>query len=175
MRRALGIVIVAALACSKHEPELERVGGPELDASSDAMPARSGSGTSDEVAWCQALAVLEPVCQRCHQDPPLHGAPFPLLTYENTQGPYFGSDVKIWEVMQDVVASGYMPATFTDIEPPVEPLTCEQKTTLLGWLEQGAQDVGGLNCTDADKTLVECGSAGAGGAPSVDGAGGAGP
>jgi hypothetical protein len=175
MKRASGLIVVIALACTKHEPELERVGGPELDASSDVRAPQETSGATEDVLWCQALAVLEPVCQRCHQNPPLHGAPFPLVTYENTQASYFGSDVKIWAVMQDVVASDYMPATFTDIEPPIEPLTCEQKTTLLGWLEQGAKDVGGLNCTDADKTLAECGAGGAGGAGSEAGSGGASP
>jgi hypothetical protein len=175
MKCALVLPLVVALACSEHEPELKRVGGPELDASSDAMPSQTGSGASDEIAWCQALTVIETVCQRCHQDPPLNGAPVPFMTYEDTQAQWFNTDFKAWERMQKAVATDFMPATFTAIEPPVEPLTCEQKTTLLGWLEQGARDVGGVNCTDADKTLVECGLAGAGGAPSVGGAGGAGP
>ena len=32
-----------------------------------------------------------------------------------------------------------MRATFVKFDPPVVPLSCEQKTTLLGWLEQGAK------------------------------------
>jgi hypothetical protein len=34
----------------------------------------------------------------------------------------------------------------TNLMPPVEPLTADEKTTLLGWLEQGAKPVGGTDC-----------------------------
>ena len=30
--------------------------------------------------------------------------------------------------------------------PPVEPLTADEKDTLLGWLKQGALPEGGTNC-----------------------------
>jgi hypothetical protein len=154
-----------ALACTKHEPEIDRVGNPPIDASSDAMPAPGAeSGVSDSVRWCQAYKVLQDSCQRCHTAPPVNGAPFPLMTYEDTQAPYGTSDFKIWEKMRDAVAVDFMPATFIELDPPVEPLTCEQKSTLLAWLEQGAEPLGGLACTDPDKTLIDCATGGAGGA-----------
>jgi hypothetical protein len=34
----------------------------------------------------------------------------------------------------------------TSLMPPVEPLTAEEKATLLAWLEQGAEPEGGTDC-----------------------------
>src|SRR5687768_118349 len=84
MRLACGIAIALAIACTEHDPELTRVGGPEQDTSSDASVPEENVGASDDVRWCQAFLVLETVCQRCHTDPTLNGAPVPLLTYEDT-------------------------------------------------------------------------------------------
>lgn len=175
MRVAVPVAVVLAIACTEHEPDLTRVGDPERDASSDAMPSLGGgSGTEENATWCQALAVLEASCQRCHTDPPRNGAPVPIMTYEDTQAQYFNTDFKVWERMERAVASDFMPATFIDLEPPVELLTCEQKTTLLAWLEQGAELVGPENCTDADKTLLACAVAGAGGTGGSESQGGEG-
>jgi hypothetical protein len=95
------------------------------------------------------------VCQRCHQDPPLHGAPFPLVTYEDTQEPYT-VDKQRWERMKEVVESDFMPARGIDLEPPVEFLTCEEKSTLMGWLEQCAQPLGGTECAESQESLSAC-------------------
>ncbi len=156
------------LGCTEHEPIISRRGGPVPDYGADA----DAGAIEVDVRWCQALGVLETVCQHCHQDPPINTAPFPLVSYENTQAQYYDTELRIWEQMRLVVSIDYMP--LLGVDPTVMPLTCEQKTTLLGWLLQGATDEGGLECTDADKTLVECGSVdtGEGGA---SGAGGAGP
>jgi hypothetical protein len=122
------------------------------------------SSVAGDVTWCQALGVLESSCQRCHTDPPQNAAPFSLMTYADTQAPYFTTDFATWERMQRAVETDFMPATFIELDPPVQPLTCEEKTTLLGWLDQGARLVGPENCTEADRTLVDCGATGAGGA-----------
>src|ERR1700760_1681726 len=37
---------------------------------------------------CAVFAVVHKKCNPCHQMPPLNGAPFPLLTYADTQSPY---------------------------------------------------------------------------------------
>jgi hypothetical protein len=87
-----------------------------------------------------------------------------LLTYDDLQAPYFDTEFAIWERARDAVAIDFMPATFIELDPPVEPLTCEEKTTLLGWLEQGAQPLGGTDCSDVDAELLGCPMPGAGGA-----------
>jgi hypothetical protein len=161
------LLFVALLACSKHDPELTRRQDPDagdIDTASDARAPIVGSGADEDVTWCQALGVLKSSCQRCHVDPPLNGAPMALLTYEDTQAQWFTTEFKTWERMQDAVAGEFMPATFVELDPPVMKLSCAEKTTLLGWLEQGAKLVGPENCTDADFTVLECGLGGAGGA-----------
>lgn len=122
--------------------------------SEDAQPERT-----EGVTWCQALGVLESSCQRCHNDPAQNGAPFPLLTYDHTQADYPGTETPIRDKMRDWVGRDLMPpvSPFTMmLDPPVEPLTCEQKSTLLRWLDEGAQPTGGLDCAPADKTLIAC-------------------
>jgi len=119
----------------------------------DSEPA-TGAET-EGVTWCQALGVLEASCQRCHADPQQNGAPFPLVSYEHTQAPYYNTDKKIFEQMRKAVADDFMPAQL-DLDPPVQSLSCAQKTTLLRWIDEGAESVGGLDCTPAEKTLVAC-------------------
>jgi len=140
-----GLVVSGAVACAEHEPELERRGGDIPDSGVTPMPpscAVDGAGgeggvPSTPIRFCQAERVLRESCQRCHQDPPLHGAPFALVTYDDTQQPFSATELR-WERMRDVVESDFMPLRAIRLEPPVMALTCEQKSTLLGWLEQCA-------------------------------------
>lgn len=116
----------------------------------------SSPAVSEGVTWCQALGVLEAACSRCHSDPPQNGAPFPLVTYEHTQAPYYNTDVTIAPKMRSAVATDFMPLVQITLDPPVESLDCQQKTTLLRWLDEGAKPVGGVDCTPAEKTLLPC-------------------
>jgi hypothetical protein len=95
--------------------------------------------------------VIRAKCQRCHQSPVQHGAPVPFMTYEDTQAPYYTTDRKWSDVMVDAVDRGIMPDVTqndppTSLMPPVEPLTADEKTTLLDWLAQGAKPEGGTDC-----------------------------
>jgi hypothetical protein len=56
---------------------------------------------------CDVYDVLVAQCHKCHQDPPLNAAPFPLLQFEKTREIY-GIE-PIWMRMQAVIASGFMP------------------------------------------------------------------
>jgi hypothetical protein len=150
--RFVAVLVVALSACADHDADLEREGGSIPEHDSGAMP--EDDGEIETVTWCQASAVLEQACERCHTEPPANGAPFPLVSYEDTQAPYYSSGKQIWEVMRSVVRSGFMPMRPAALMPPVEPLTCEQKSTLLGWLDQGAKLEGPPTCTDADKVLT---------------------
>ena len=88
---------------------------------------------------CDVQRVLEAKCQRCHGDPQQNGAPFPLLTLEHFHADYF--DVAIHQRAAMAVESGFMPLPSTTIMPPVLPLTDEEKTILLDWLNAGAEGV----------------------------------
>ena len=113
--------------------------------------AVGGAPSSGGVTFCAALTVLRDKCQRCHQSPPQHGAPMPLLTYEDTQGQYYTTN-KTWsDAIVGAVARGVMPDLTqndppTSLMPPVEPLTEDEKATLLDWLAEGALPEGGTNC-----------------------------
>jgi hypothetical protein len=154
----LVLVLSAWLAgCTVDETNLERRGGPLPQPSAEGvlMMAAAGAGGASDAApaipFCAALTVIRAKCQRCHQDPPQNGAPAPFLTYEDTQGQYFDSEFKFFELMLLDVDKGFMPLVAlndppTSLMPPVEPLTADEKTTLLGWLEQGARPEGGTDC-----------------------------
>lgn len=74
---------------------------------------------------CEIETIIQDKCQRCHQDPPLKGAPFPLLTYENTQADYVKKH--IYERMAKAIETNFMPLT-----PPK--LDAAEKETMLAWL-----------------------------------------
>jgi hypothetical protein len=145
----LGVVLALfAGACGDHEPVLDRVGGPlpDYDAAavqdtgdaSDASVCELPPADSPGAMFpCEVDAVLADKCRRCHQDPMVDGAPFPLLEWKKTQEVYSGKP--IWQRMQAAVGSGYMPfcanlACANNYDPPVQPLTALQKKTLLDWL-----------------------------------------
>jgi hypothetical protein len=157
MRAALWAGTVAFSGCAEHEPEIERRGPPlPPDEPVDCQGVGGQSGApSVPVRFCQAEKVLHEVCQRCHQDPPLNGAPFPLVTYADTQVvPMDG--IPRWQRMERAVESGFMPLRGLDLDPPVEELTCEQRSTLLGWLRQCAPPEGGTDCSARDAELLTC-------------------
>ena len=78
---------------------------------------------------CGPDKVLKHVCQFCHTNPPQHDAPFPLVTYANTQAEMDGKPIWFW--MEKYVSEEIMPL------PPVE-ITDDDRTTLLAWLHAGA-------------------------------------
>lgn len=84
---------------------------------------------------CAVDDVLAAKCRRCHSVPARHSAPFPLLTWEDTQQLI---DVRPrFKVLEKVVQTGYMPYGIP-ANPPVQPLTDAEKQTLLAWARAGA-------------------------------------
>lgn len=86
--------------------------------------------------------MLQNKCQRCHSDPPQHGAPFALVSYDDTQA-LDRHDQPRYLAMQEAITNGTMPATFLKLTPPVEPLDEDEKQLLLDWL---AADAPSGNC-----------------------------
>ena len=120
-------------------------------AAPDSNNGAAGKPSVDaDIRFCDALAVIRAKCQRCHTDPPQQGAPVPFLTYEDTQAPYGASETYADRMLIAVEGDIMPPVGFNDppvsIKPPVEPLTINEKATLLGWLKQGAKPVGGTDC-----------------------------
>lgn len=79
---------------------------------------------------CEVFEVLNDKCHVCHQDPPDNGAPFSLLTYEDTQKPY--SDRQRWERMTEVVEDGAVPSMPFGDAPD---LTTTQLNVLRKWFK----------------------------------------
>ncbi|HEX6272778.1 MAG TPA: hypothetical protein VFZ53_07060 [Polyangiaceae bacterium] len=111
-----------------------------------ATDGGSGAGSPESgPTWCEASAVLERKCQRCHHEPPENGAPFALVTYDDTQM-LDRRGVPRYERMLEAIESGFMPATFIELAPSVEPLEGTEKALLVEWLSRGADPVGGTSC-----------------------------
>jgi hypothetical protein len=99
------------------------------DAPGDTADACSAPDTGDFP--CDVAAVIE-ICQNCHRDPPVRGAPFPFLRYEDVQQLYFGT-TRRWERMSQVIEPDdpihMPPRTATDIPQPND----QQLDTLRTW------------------------------------------
>jgi hypothetical protein len=85
---------------------------------------------------CDVRAINENACQRCHQEPQQNGAPFSLLTWSDTRAEY-GIQL-VYQAMVKAIADDFMPPTWLEVEPPVQPLTAGEKQILLDWLAAGA-------------------------------------
>ncbi len=149
LHRIAGIALVvwSAAACSANDPAPAPVpevpdadaGVVEVDASPErgsaeadvSMPVEACSAPMVGDLPCDVAGVLM-ICQNCHQMPPVRGAPFPFLTYEDTQQTYFG-DIKRWQRMSQVIepddAVHMPPRTATDIPQPTD----QQLDTLRTW------------------------------------------
>jgi hypothetical protein len=111
--------------------------------------------------YCDVAPILASRCQRCHQSPPTNGAPFSLSTYADTQEatPITAEPGrKRWQDMLKAVENGSMPFLRLPLEPPVSPLSCAEKSTLLTWLEHGAAPAppGKEDCVSLSPTLLTC-------------------
>lgn len=80
-----------------------------------------------ETLPCDVATVL-PKCQTCHASTPKNGAPFPLVTYEDTQGIYF--DEPVWRLMGQDVKSGRMPLAGVTLEQ-------SERDAIVRWSEAG--------------------------------------
>ena len=142
--------LVAVTACGSNEdepldPADAGAAGGSGGAAGDGGPGPGDGGTGSEADFpCDVRAVIESSCQRCHTDPPRNGAPFPLLTWQDTRAEY-GVQL-VYEAMLPAVESDFMPLRGLGLDPPVEALSDQEKTTLVDWLEAGAPPVFDPDC-----------------------------
>jgi hypothetical protein len=91
--------------------------------------------------------VIHKKCNPCHVDPTNLGAPWPLLTYEDTQ-PAFDTHGKLrYQRMREVIqadGSPHMPLQSDKIV--VAPLTDAEFATLNGWLACATPTEQGKGC-----------------------------
>jgi hypothetical protein len=84
---------------------------------------------------CAVDDVLQAKCRRCHTRPARHAAPFALLTWEDTRA--YRHQTQLHVLMAGVIKSGSMPQRIP-ANPPIEPLTADERWVLLDWLGKGA-------------------------------------
>lgn len=88
---------------------------------------------------CDIFMLIQTHCQTCHTMPTMNGAPFPLLTYEDTQQPFGMAGLQRWQRMAEVITTGFMPIGKT--------LPDADKQALLDWLDNCATPVAeGMGC-----------------------------
>lgn len=166
---AVLLALACGGACSSSDYELERRGGPlppgpVVDEPSDGGSAAGGNsasaGSGDggdggvsgvAVSFCDALTVIQAKCQRCHGDPLHNGAPVAFLDFDDLHAQYYDTELEWWQVAVGMVERDAMPYVALNDSPTleggtVEPLTTDEKATLLGWLQQGALPEGGIDC-----------------------------
>ncbi|HEY2511048.1 MAG TPA: peptidylglycine alpha-amidating monooxygenase [Polyangiaceae bacterium] len=84
---------------------------------------------------CDVNDVLQAHCQSCHQNPPLNGAPMPLITWQDLQAPSH-SDPKtpVYKQVEARIHDDAKPMP----QPPNPRLGAADLATLDGWVNAGA-------------------------------------
>jgi uncharacterized membrane protein len=132
-RLLVATLLLLTNACERETAADVGAGGAEAQNET----VSSAGADSGALGWCDVEPLLQSKCQRCHTDPPSHGAPFSLVSYADTQVLDKQGNSRATH-MRDMIAQGTMPATFVKLTPPVEPLSDDERTTLLAWLDAGA-------------------------------------
>jgi len=84
---------------------------------------------------CAVDEVFANKCRRCHTIPPRHSAPLVFLTWDDTRQARLG--LPVYSVIGRAVRSDFMPYK-TLANPPVAPLTAQEKQIILEWVDAGA-------------------------------------
>lgn len=142
MKRVVGVnrMLVSVVLSSAM---IVACGGEDADGDSDSQETGGSShadgGSTSTLGYCDVAPIIESKCLRCHGEPQENSAPFPLTTYEMlvAESPE-GSGQPLYERMEEAITTDYMPATWMELEPPVEDLTEHEETTLLEWFHAGA-------------------------------------
>jgi uncharacterized membrane protein len=141
-QRPHSIYCLAALSCAFActsvtgiQRERSEIPDASVEASTDAAPP----------TWCSVHAILASKCQRCHGSPPAHGAPFELVSYEDTQAVDHKGQATYTRIATAVEEES-MPAQYIALTPPVEPLLAAERTTVLDWCANGGLLTGGEAC-----------------------------
>jgi hypothetical protein len=90
---------------------------------------------------CDVFAVVHHNCNPCHQNPPLNGAPFPLLVYADTQKVYSPTELVFQQMFISTGPNGSPRMPFGGMLTPTD------YDLLHGWLAQCAPPVpSGTGC-----------------------------
>jgi hypothetical protein len=145
---AVAILAVASslvfLAACNADVDEGCLAGPCTGGGAAGGPGSGGAGAAASCAPvpktgdfpCDVFAVIHANCNPCHQDPPLNGAPFPLLTYADTQKPYSTTNLIFQQMYEQIGPTG------APRMPLGGMLTADDYDTLRNWLAGCAIPVG---------------------------------
>ncbi len=119
-----------AKARARARADAQRAAEPLPEEPPIAVPRVPNSGLP-----CKVDDVFASKCRRCHTTPTRHGAPLVFLTWDDTRQERLGQP--LFTVIGRAVRTNFMPYR-VEANPPVEPLTDDEKKTILDWVDAGA-------------------------------------
>lgn len=93
---------------------------------------------------CDVQTVLDAKCLRCHGATLEFDAPYALTSFEQFHEVL--GEKPVYDIVKRTIEDDYMPPVVIQTDPPVEPLTADEKATTLSWLEAGASAAERTTC-----------------------------
>lgn len=124
----------AALAAAEAR-DRERERSLQADAPLPEEPPVERLRVSDSGLPCEVDEVFASKCRRCHTIPSRHAAPLVFFTWEDTRQDRFAQP--LYSVIGRAVRTDFMPYKI-EANPPVVPLTPDEKRVILEWVDAGA-------------------------------------
>lgn len=142
--------LLVACGSAHHSPrrdtQLEQ--GPASEGGTgETMGGQASQAANAAPDWCAVQPLLHAKCQRCHADPPLHGAPFALVSYDDAVHESSNGTRRI-DKIQAVVEQRAMPPSFVQLDPPAAPLDDDERALLLDWCQSGAAPAPSSGCPE---------------------------
>jgi len=150
LRAAVRLLLVATLVACQREPRAREREAAEAEAKARAQAREAARLASlpppeeppvdvlrvpDSGLPCAVDEVFARKCRRCHTIPTRHGAPLVFLTWEDTRQDRQGQTIA--SIIGRAVRTGFMPYRM-EANPPVLPLTDDEKKIILDWVDAGA-------------------------------------
>jgi hypothetical protein len=145
IRAAIRFVVVASVVDrAARGSSRSRFGGLLLLASLVGGCGEEGPPTATVGIPCDVQAALDAKCNRCHDASLAFGAPYPLTSFESFHEVH--GTQPVYASVKAVIEDDYMPPVGVPAEPPIEPLTAAERSTLIDWLDAEAPAVERSGC-----------------------------
>ncbi len=109
----------------------------------------AGTGGNPSNPFCAVERVLQSKCQSCHAATPTGGAPFPLMSYADTQKTHNGTP--IWQRIKERVRTDSMPPTGWTPRPDAA-----EKAVIAAWNGTGSECSVDPNATTCPQNPSRC-------------------
>ncbi len=146
----LAVALLVTLAGCERQPRAREREAAEAEAKARIRAAAAARRAAEPLAEeppvetlrvpgsglpCKVDDAFAAKCRRCHTIPTRHGAPFVFLTWDDTRQERLGQP--LYTVIGRAVRTNFMPYR-VQANPPVQPLTDDEKKAILDWVDAGA-------------------------------------